>query len=131
MNLGGIGNRQGSMVADMTGQTMESVPFSWLGPACFCGPGRLPDSIGLPAYGGETPKGGGPHDGVFEPCAHHSEAFARCKQDEKAHEERRISFADTFAFALAARRNIPLITPDQHEFDAVEQKRYSRIMWLR
>ena len=36
--------------------------------------------------------------------------------------EERISFADAFALALAERLEIPLITTDHHEFDAVEQK---------
>jgi predicted nucleic acid-binding protein len=45
--------------------------------------------------------------------------------------EERISFADAFALALAERLNIPLITTDHHEFDAVEQKGHFRILWLR
>jgi hypothetical protein len=45
--------------------------------------------------------------------------------------EERISFADAFAPALAERLNIPLITTDHHEFDAVEQKGHFRFVWLR
>ena len=45
--------------------------------------------------------------------------------------EERISFADAFALALAERLNIPLITTDHHEFDAVEQKGHFRFVWLR
>jgi predicted nucleic acid-binding protein len=45
--------------------------------------------------------------------------------------EERISFADAFALALAERLNIPLITTDHHEFDAVEQKGHFRFLWLR
>ena len=41
--------------------------------------------------------------------------------------EERISFADAFALALAERLNIPLITTDHHEFDAVEQKGISAL----
>jgi predicted nucleic acid-binding protein len=33
--------------------------------------------------------------------------------------EERISFADAFALALAERLNIPLVTTDHHEFDAL------------
>jgi predicted nucleic acid-binding protein len=45
--------------------------------------------------------------------------------------EERISFADAFALALAERLNIPLITTDHHEFDAIERKGHFRFMWLR
>jgi predicted nucleic acid-binding protein len=45
--------------------------------------------------------------------------------------EERISLADAFALALAERLNIPLITTDHHEFDAVEQKGHFRFLWLR
>jgi predicted nucleic acid-binding protein len=45
--------------------------------------------------------------------------------------EERISFADAFALALAERLNIPLITTDHHEFDAIEQKGHFQFIWLR
>jgi hypothetical protein len=45
--------------------------------------------------------------------------------------EERISFANAFALALSERLDIPLITTDHHEFDAVERKGHFRIMWLR
>lgn len=45
--------------------------------------------------------------------------------------EERISFADAFALVLAERLEIPLITTDHHEFDAVEQKGHFRFVWLR
>jgi predicted nucleic acid-binding protein len=45
--------------------------------------------------------------------------------------EERISFADAFALALAERLNIPLLTTDHHEFDAVERKGHFRLLWLR
>lgn len=45
--------------------------------------------------------------------------------------EERVSFADAFALALAERLNLPLITTDHHEFDAVEQKGHFRFVWLR
>jgi predicted nucleic acid-binding protein len=45
--------------------------------------------------------------------------------------EERISFADAFALALAERLNIPLVTTDHHEFDAIERKGHFRFMWLR
>jgi predicted nucleic acid-binding protein len=45
--------------------------------------------------------------------------------------EERISFADAFALALAERLNIPLITTDHHEFDAIERKGRVRFLWLR
>jgi predicted nucleic acid-binding protein len=45
--------------------------------------------------------------------------------------EERISFADAFALALAERLDIPLITTDHHEFDAVERKGHFRFVWLR
>ena len=45
--------------------------------------------------------------------------------------EERISFADAFALALAERLNIPLITTDHHEFDAIERKGHFRFLWLR
>jgi len=45
--------------------------------------------------------------------------------------EERISFADAFALALAERLNIPLITTDHHEFDAIERKGHFRFIWLR
>jgi hypothetical protein len=35
--------------------------------------------------------------------------------------EERISSIDAFALALAERLNIPLVTTDHHEFDAVER----------
>jgi predicted nucleic acid-binding protein len=45
--------------------------------------------------------------------------------------EERVSFADAFALALAERLNIPLVTTDHHEFDAVKRKRHFRFLWLR
>jgi predicted nucleic acid-binding protein len=45
--------------------------------------------------------------------------------------EERIAFADALALALAERLNIPLITTDHHELDAVEQKGHFRFVWLR
>ena len=45
--------------------------------------------------------------------------------------EERVSFADAFALALAERLNVPLVTTDHHEFDAVEQKGHFRFLWLR
>jgi predicted nucleic acid-binding protein len=45
--------------------------------------------------------------------------------------EERVSFADAFALALAERLNIPLVTTDHHEFDAVERKGHFRFLWLR
>ena len=45
--------------------------------------------------------------------------------------EERISFADGFALALAERLNIPLVTTDHHEFDAIERKGHFRFLWLR
>jgi len=45
--------------------------------------------------------------------------------------EERVSFADAFALALAERLNVPLITTDHHEFDAIEQKGHFRFLWLR
>ena len=45
--------------------------------------------------------------------------------------EERISFADAFALALAERLNVPLVTTDHHEFDAVERKGHFRFLWLR
>ena len=45
--------------------------------------------------------------------------------------EERISFADAFALALAERLNVPLVTTDHHEFDAVERKGHARFLWLR
>ncbi|HEY7711135.1 MAG TPA: PIN domain-containing protein [Candidatus Entotheonella sp.] len=45
--------------------------------------------------------------------------------------EERVCFADAFALALAERLNLPLITTDHHEFDAVEQKGHFRFVWLR
>jgi predicted nucleic acid-binding protein len=45
--------------------------------------------------------------------------------------EERVSFADAFALALAERLDLPLITTDHHEFDAVEQKGHFRFVWLR
>jgi len=45
--------------------------------------------------------------------------------------EERISFADAFALALAERLNIPLVTTDHHEFDAIERKGHFRFLWLR
>ena len=45
--------------------------------------------------------------------------------------EERISFADAFALALAERLNIPLVTTDHHEFDAIERKGHFRFIWLR
>jgi predicted nucleic acid-binding protein len=45
--------------------------------------------------------------------------------------EERVSFADAFALALAERLDLPLITTDHHEFDAVEQKGHFHFVWLR
>jgi predicted nucleic acid-binding protein len=45
--------------------------------------------------------------------------------------EERISFADAFALALAERLNIPLVTTDHHEFDAIEWKGRFRFLWVR
>jgi predicted nucleic acid-binding protein len=45
--------------------------------------------------------------------------------------EARVSFADAFALALTERLNIPLVTPDHHEFDAIERKGHFRFLWLR
>ncbi len=45
--------------------------------------------------------------------------------------EERVSFADAFALALAERLNVPLVTTDHHELDAVEQKGHFRFLWLR
>ena len=45
--------------------------------------------------------------------------------------EERVSFADAFALALAERLNVPLVTTDHHEFDAVERKGRFRFLWLR
>jgi hypothetical protein len=45
--------------------------------------------------------------------------------------EERPSFADAFALALAERLNIPLVTTDHHEFDAIERKGHFRFLWLR
>ncbi len=45
--------------------------------------------------------------------------------------EERISFADAFALALAEWPNIPLVTTDHHEFDAIERKGRFRFLWLR
>lgn len=45
--------------------------------------------------------------------------------------EERVSFADAFALALSERLDVPLITTDHHEFDAVERKGHFRFMWLR
>jgi predicted nucleic acid-binding protein len=45
--------------------------------------------------------------------------------------DERVSFADAFALALAERLNVPLITTDHHEFDAVERKGHFRFLWLR
>ena len=42
-----------------------------------------------------------------------------------------ISFADSFALALASVREEPLITADHHDFDAVEQKEAIRFSWIR
>jgi hypothetical protein len=43
----------------------------------------------------------------------------------------RISFANAFALALAERFNIPLVTTDHHECDAIKRKGHFRFMWLR
>ena len=43
----------------------------------------------------------------------------------------RVSFADAFALALAERLQVPLLTTDHHEFDAIEQKGVWRFLWLR
>ena len=43
----------------------------------------------------------------------------------------RIAFANAFALALAERLNIPLVTTDHHEFDAIKRKGHFRCMWLR
>jgi predicted nucleic acid-binding protein len=45
--------------------------------------------------------------------------------------EEHVSFADAFALALAERLDLPLLTTDHHEFDAVEQKGHFRFVWLR
>jgi predicted nucleic acid-binding protein len=45
--------------------------------------------------------------------------------------EDRVSFADAFALALAERLNLPFMTTDHHEFDAVEHKGHFRFVWLR
>ena len=45
--------------------------------------------------------------------------------------EERVSFADAFALALAERLNVPLVTTDHHEFDAIERKGHFRFLWLR
>jgi predicted nucleic acid-binding protein len=45
--------------------------------------------------------------------------------------EEHVSFADAFALALTERLNIPLVTPDHHEFDAIERKGHFRFLWLR
>jgi predicted nucleic acid-binding protein len=45
--------------------------------------------------------------------------------------EERVSFADAFALALAECLNVPLVTTDHHEFDAVESKGHFRFLWLR
>jgi predicted nucleic acid-binding protein len=45
--------------------------------------------------------------------------------------EEHVSFADAFALALTERLNIPLVTTDHHEFDAVERKGHFRFLWLR
>ncbi|MGQ0446321.1 MAG: PIN domain-containing protein [Beijerinckiaceae bacterium] len=45
--------------------------------------------------------------------------------------EERASFADAFALALTERLNVPLVTTDHHEFDAVERKGHFRFVWLR
>ena len=42
-----------------------------------------------------------------------------------------VSFADAFALALAERLNVPLVSTDHHEFDAIEQKGHFRFLWLR
>ena len=42
-----------------------------------------------------------------------------------------ISFADSFALALASVRGEPLITADHHEFEAIEQKEEIRFSWIR
>jgi predicted nucleic acid-binding protein len=41
------------------------------------------------------------------------------------------SSADAFALALAEHLNVPLVTTDHHEFDAVERKGSFRFLWLR
>ncbi len=43
----------------------------------------------------------------------------------------RVSLADAFALTLAERWQIPLLTTDHHEFDAVERKGHFRFVWLR
>jgi predicted nucleic acid-binding protein len=43
----------------------------------------------------------------------------------------RVSFADAFALALRERLQVPLITTDHHEFDAIEPKGHFRFLWLR
>jgi len=45
--------------------------------------------------------------------------------------DERVSFADAFALALTERLNVPLVTTDHHEFDAVERKGHFRFLWLR
>jgi predicted nucleic acid-binding protein len=43
----------------------------------------------------------------------------------------RVSFADAFALALSERLQVPLVTTDHHELDAVEQRGGFRFLWLR
>ena len=42
-----------------------------------------------------------------------------------------ISFADSFALALASLVREPLITADHHEFNAIEHKDAIRFIWIR
>jgi hypothetical protein len=46
----------------------------------------------------------------------------------KTYTSRTLSFADAFALALVERLNIPLVTTDHHEFDAIERKGHFRFM---
>ena len=42
-----------------------------------------------------------------------------------------ISFADSFALALASIRGEPIISADHHEFDVIELKEAVRFSWIR
>jgi len=42
-----------------------------------------------------------------------------------------ISFADSFALALASNKGEALITADHHDFDVIEQKETIRFSWIR
>jgi predicted nucleic acid-binding protein len=43
----------------------------------------------------------------------------------------RVSLADAFALALSEGLQVPLVTTDHHEFDAVERRGDFRFLWLR